>query len=49
MNESVMMKEIRKAKNELSEQAKKMSRTEYLEFIKKEAESAKKSLDVQRL
>ena len=42
MRESIMMKEIRKAKDELSEQAKRMSRDEFLVFIKNEAESAKK-------
>jgi hypothetical protein len=45
MRESIMMKEIRKAKDELSEKANKMSKDEFLKYIKEEAEIAKKSED----
>lgn len=41
MKESAMMYEIRKIKEELSEQAKKMTKEEFLKFIKKEAAEAK--------
>jgi hypothetical protein len=45
MRESIMMKEIRKAKDDLSEKAKKMSKEEFLKFIKEEAEIAKNMED----
>ena len=46
MQESSVMTEIRKIKDELSEKAREMPKKDFLEFIKKEAFSVKKSVKV---